>query len=51
MKKLRFGIDDVLIVGGAGLFTAGIYQIYPPAAYIALGAALVFLGITVGRQG
>jgi hypothetical protein len=37
-------IGDVFILGGFGLVTYGIYQIFPPAAYIFAGLMLAAFG-------
>jgi hypothetical protein len=49
MKKLKFGYDDILIIAGAALFTGGVWQIYPPAAAMVAGAALVYFGMAAGH--
>lgn len=38
-------INLLLVVGGIGLVGYGVWQIYPPAAYITVGAALVAAGL------
>lgn len=46
LKKLAALLDvrDVLAFGGLGLLGYGLYAIYPPAAFIAMGALLFWLG-------
>lgn len=42
---LTKGLNGLLVVGGIGTASYGIWQIFPPAAYIFLGAALVWMGL------
>jgi len=44
-----FDIDDVLVLGGAGLIAAGVWMIYVPAAYIVVGFSLLYLGLRGSR--
>lgn len=46
LKKLANLLDlrDVLAFGGLGLLAHGLYQVYPPAASIAIGAVVFWLG-------
>lgn len=47
LTELRGKVDprDVLCFGGIGLAAAGVWQIYPPAAWIVSGAALFWLAV------
>jgi hypothetical protein len=42
-------ITDGMILAGSGLLFYGIYQIFPPAAYIILGIGLIFWAIQIER--
>ena len=46
MKKSEktFDMKDVLIITGSLLIGFGLWKIYPPAAYLAIGAEMLFLG-------
>lgn len=46
MKMLANLLDvrDALAFGGLGLVGYGLHMIYPPAAFIGIGAALFWLG-------
>jgi len=50
-KKIKFRVSikeplkDLLAIIGIGLLFYGIYLIYPPAAYIALGLGLIYVGV------
>jgi hypothetical protein len=49
-RTIRFDIDDILILlGAAGVF-GGIWLIYHPAAYIAGGVVLLFLGMNKKKK-
>lgn len=59
MKKIKaalgklfswFGLNDLFVAAGAGLFCYGIWEIYPPAAMILAGAGMVWWGITGSRK-
>lgn len=43
--------NDVAGVAGAALVTAGLWQIYPPLAQIALGSGLVLLAVRGAKGG
>lgn len=43
-------LHDTLTLAGAALLCAGIWWVYPPAALILAGAALVAVGVA-GRPG
>ena len=46
MKSLKnFDLSDICIIGGLGLIIWGIWQIYHPAAFIAVGGALLWFGL------
>jgi len=49
MKKLD--LSDILIVTGWIGAMIGIWLIFPPAAYIAAGASLMYVGLTGGIKG
>lgn len=49
--RRKFDIDDALVVGGALVTGAGVWLIYPPAALIAFGLALLFMGIRGSQLG
>lgn len=55
VRPLRsIDIWDLAIIGGASLFCAGLYEIYPPAAKLAGGLILAVLAwwwAPVSRQG
>jgi hypothetical protein len=38
-------MQDIFVFGGIGLVSYGLAQIYPPAAWVAAGAALFWLGV------
>ncbi len=38
-------LRDLLCFGGLALVTVGVWQIYPPAAWIVTGAALFWLSV------
>ena len=42
-------LDDILVLGGLLSVGAGLWFIYPPAAGVVLGAALVALGVLRSR--
>lgn len=42
-------LPDLLVVAGAGALLYGIQAIYPPAAWIVGGLALLALGTTLAR--
>ena len=44
-------LDDLLILAGCILVALGVYQIYPPAAWIVGGAELIGLGVLTGLGG
>lgn len=46
--RLRLDASDIAIAAGALLFVAGAGWIYPPAALLIAGAALVFAGVQAG---
>ena len=48
MKKTFITLDLLVFILGLGLFTAGIYMIYPPAALIAFG--MILMVMTVGGR-
>ena len=40
-----FDLRDVFVFGGLGLVSAGLHEIYPPAALVIPGALLVWMGM------
>jgi len=51
LKHLKdIDIYDILILAGGLLAAFGVWQIYQPAAYIAAGLALVWLGLPRRRK-
>lgn len=38
-------LRDALVFGGLGVLCTGVAQIYPPAAWIVGGAALMWIGL------
>lgn len=42
---------DVFLFGGLGAVGYGVYQIYPPSAYIIVGGCFIALGILVYMAG
>ncbi len=40
---------DLLIFGGMAMLFYGLHQAYPPAAYVVVGAALIFLGLRFNK--
>jgi len=38
-------IHDVLIVAGVGMAAVGLWMVYPPAMFIAVGVGLLWLGM------
>jgi hypothetical protein len=44
-------LDGALLVVGIGLVVVGAAQIYPPAAWLVAGAALITLGVLPRRRG
>lgn len=53
LKRLSKIIDsnELFILGGVVLIFMGIWQIYQPAAFIAIGLALFWFGFTGVRAG
>lgn len=45
LPKIKFDIDDLMIVLGAAGVAGGLWLIYHPAAYILAGAGLFYLGL------
>lgn len=46
MKLLKkISIPDLLVIGGSLLFGYGLFLIFPPAAYMAIGIEMCTLGI------
>jgi len=43
-SEKTFDMQDMLIIIGSLLVGFGLWRIYPPAAYIAIGAEILFLG-------
>lgn len=43
--RTRGILRDTLAFGGLGLVGYGVYAIYPPAAFIVIGAVLFVLGV------
>lgn len=59
MKKLitifrrlfgEYDLDDLFVLMGGGLFTWSVWQIYPPAVGILMGAGLVWWGLAGSRK-
>ncbi len=48
---LRKYLDDFLALAGGALITVGVWQIYPPAAWIVAGVMLIALGVLYGLGG
>ena len=48
--KIKIDPCDVLVICGSLLFAYGLWRIYPPAAYIALGAGMGLLGIIGSKR-
>jgi hypothetical protein len=44
-RRRLLGIRDVLIILGTASVAAGLALIYVPAAFIVVGAGLIFLGV------
>ena len=40
-------VKDVFLFGGLGAAAYGVYQIYPPSAYILVGGVFVALGLLI----
>ena len=49
IKKLKSAGNDVLMLAGVGLVFYGVFLIYQPAAFIVLGAGLVYWAIQLER--
>jgi hypothetical protein len=43
-RRKLLGVRDVVIIAGVACLAAGLAMIYVPAAFIAVGAGLIFLG-------
>ena len=48
-KKIKRILDDLLFVAGIILISIGVYQIYIPAGYIALGIFLIITAVLWSR--
>ena len=48
--KIPFGPQDVAIMIGTGMVFFGLYLIYPPAAYIVIGAGIIYIGFPTGGE-
>jgi len=40
-----FDLQDLFVFGGLGCVGYGIWQVYPPAAWVVVGVALFWLGV------
>jgi len=51
MKNLfgKLDISDALMIGGSLLFSFGLWKVWPPAAYLFLGAEMGILGYFGGK--
>ncbi len=47
--KFPFDFTDCMIIAGGGLVCYGVYQVYPPASFIILGAGLIYWAIQIER--
>jgi len=45
-----YDLNDLWVLAGISLFAYGVWQIYPPAAFILTGAGLVWWGLTGSRR-
>jgi len=43
-RNNKFGLKDALVIIGVAALFYGIFTIYPPAAFIVLGAGFILLG-------
>ncbi len=50
MRKLAKHASDVAVAAGLALFATGLWWIYPPASLLFMGAALVAVGMLMGRE-
>jgi hypothetical protein len=50
LPKIPIDHNDIFVLAGAGLVAAGIWQIYQPAAFIAVGLGLLWLGLPRTRS-
>ncbi|GEM_PF-2912354 len=41
----KIDIKDILVIAGSLLFGYGLWRIYPPASYMAMGIGMCILGI------
>ena len=48
---MRKYLDDLLVLSGCAVITVGVWQIYPPAAWIVAGVMLIALGVLYGLGG
>ncbi len=46
---MKLDLSDGVILTGLAILTAGIWLIYPPAALIEMGLALVLCGVALAR--
>mgnify|MGYP003625047643 CR=1 FL=1 len=42
---LTKGLNGLLVVSGIGSIAYGLWQVFPPAAYVFVGAALIWMGL------
>jgi hypothetical protein len=42
--KVKIDLKDILVIAGSLLVGYGVWRIFPPAAYIAIGIEMCFLG-------
>jgi hypothetical protein len=44
-RRRLFGVRDAVVLAGIACLAAGLAMIYVPAAFIAVGAGVIFLGV------
>ncbi len=50
-KKIPIDFNDILVLVGLSSTGYGIWQIYPPAALIAIGCVLFVMGMRGSKEG
>ena len=48
--KIKINVLDILVISGSLIFSYGLWRVFPPAAYMALGAWMAVLGMIGSKK-